>query len=268
MAVVEQHDVDSPGEGRGWSSHLDWLVLLLLGWALYGLTTRPEVGAVTVCAKFGLEDFRAALWLRRRDPWPYRGRTCFWLYLSFGLLKTATVAAAVCIGSLVVQVLVSDPEPGPEALFGAIAGALLAHLVSLGFAALSLAYALFLAWRGHIPLWLGRVAYRARRLDTWPPGGAAHGKRNGILAVLFGVSLLLGYAVSIAAMVLFRDSLNALLVGLGAWGLIPLSLTWANMLAIALWLSRHVARRLMANHPLECWGSAGPEDPAIRSSKP
>jgi hypothetical protein len=243
-------------------SSLTWLGLLTVGWVLYELTTRPEVGVVVVCAKFGWEDFRAALWLRRHDPWPYRGRTCFWLYLSFGLLKTATVAAAVCMGKFVTQVIVGGQQQGPQALWGAIAGTVWVHLESLGFAALTLAYALFLAWRGRIPLWLGRVAHRARRLDTWPPGGAAHSRPNGLQAVLMAVSLFLGYAVSIAAIVFFRDPFRALLVGLGAWALIPLLLIWVIGPAAALLLSRRVARPLMASHPLECWGSPGPEDVA------
>src|SRR5579864_658654 len=86
-------------ERRGWFSrlHLSWPMLFVIGWLVYELTTKPTLGAVAVCLKYGWEDFRAAIWLRRVDPRRLRGRACFWLYLAWGLTKTAAVACLMSI---------------------------------------------------------------------------------------------------------------------------------------------------------------------------
>src|SRR5947209_18895965 len=85
MENLEHPTADEERPGRGWHGPFTWTGLLAVGWVLYELTAQPAVGAVAVCLKFGWEDFRTALWLRRRDPDRRRGRACFWLYAGNGL---------------------------------------------------------------------------------------------------------------------------------------------------------------------------------------
>jgi hypothetical protein len=88
---------DSGGEPPRWRRPFTWVTLVAIGWVLYELTARPALGSVAVCIKFGWEDFRTALWLRRRDPYLLRGRACFWLHLASGLFRIASVAGLMSI---------------------------------------------------------------------------------------------------------------------------------------------------------------------------
>src|SRR6266566_1511806 len=94
------HEANERRSARRWRGAFTWTGLLVVGWALYELTTQPALGAVAVCLKFGWEDFRTARWLRRRDPDRRRGRACFWLYVGNGLWKTAVVAVVMAFPML------------------------------------------------------------------------------------------------------------------------------------------------------------------------
>jgi hypothetical protein len=256
-------DVELKSEDRGHRRRrpLTWLGLLALGWVRYELTTRPEVGAVAVCAKFGWEDFRAAIWLRRRDPWPYRGRACFWLYLASGLLKTAGVAFLMTIGFAAIGSWAAGAGPG-AALEQALVSTVLANLVSLAFAGLTLAYALGLAWHHRIMLWLSPVAHRARRRDAWPPGSSGLAGDNRLQGAVLIALLVLGPPLSLVPVLLVMvfialpvgpliDSLNN-----------PFSLAWVIGLGVCILKSREwVAKHLLAGHPGECWGRPAPGNP-------
>src|SRR5579883_2341719 len=129
---------------RSWFSrlHLSWPMLFVAGWLLYELTTKPTLGAVAVCLKFGWEDFRTAIWLRRNDPRRLRGRACFWLYLASGLAKTAGVAGLMSIAF----VAISPKGPaaqGPRwaAIMEMAAWTGLATLTGLACAIVALGYA-------------------------------------------------------------------------------------------------------------------------------
>ena len=69
-----------------------WLALVLIGCVIYELTQSPALGSVLVCLKFGWDDFLTARWLWRRDADRWRRASLFWLYLAWGLWKTAIVA--------------------------------------------------------------------------------------------------------------------------------------------------------------------------------
>src|ERR1700733_2601344 len=81
-----------------WRLPFTWLGLLAVAWVIVELTHQPALGAVAVCLKFGWEDFRTARWLYHTDTQLWRRRSTFWLYLAWGLWKTAVVAFLMSIG--------------------------------------------------------------------------------------------------------------------------------------------------------------------------
>src|SRR5437868_5740148 len=94
-----------------WTNHISWGALFAVGWLIYELTARPSFGIVVACGKFGWEDFLAAHWLLRTDPYRGRGRACFWFHVANGLWKI-TVAAFIVTGSLLaLAALLNDNPP-------------------------------------------------------------------------------------------------------------------------------------------------------------
>ena len=68
-----------------WNRALVWSTLALVAWVGFELTAQPAVVAAVFCSKVGWNDFLTAVWLRRRDPHPGRGRACSWFCLSAGV---------------------------------------------------------------------------------------------------------------------------------------------------------------------------------------
>src|SRR5438552_14652063 len=106
------HEANGRRSVRRWHGAFTWTGLLVVGWALYELTTQPALGAVAVCLKFGWEDFRTARWLGRRDPDRRRGRAHFWLYAGNGLLKAAGVASVMTFAMVTVAMGVDARKRG------------------------------------------------------------------------------------------------------------------------------------------------------------
>jgi hypothetical protein len=237
-------------ERRGWFSrlHLSWPMLFLIGWLLYELTTKPTLGAVAVCLKFGWEDFRSAIWLRRNDPRRLRGRACFWLYLASGLAKTAGVAGLMSFAF----VAVSPKGPaaqGPRwaAIMEMAAWTGLATLAGLACAVLTFNYAAVLARWGGFKLWLGRDIHAARRRNDWPPYGGSAIYKNYLnylllvaLLLLFLTPVLFAFLLAAAAQLfgLFVPVFFFLMMG------VPL---------LVLHLKDRMSKWLVASHPGECW---------------
>jgi len=236
---------------RSWFSrlHLSWPVLLLAGWLLYELTMQPTLGAVAVCLKFGWEDFRTAIWLRRVDPRHVRGRACFWLYLASGLAKTAGVA---CLMS-VAFVAISPKGPaaqGPRwaAIMEMAAWTGLATLTGLACAIVALSYAAVVARWGGFKLWLSNDIHSACRRNEWPPYEPSIIGNNrlqyllltALLVVLFP-PLFFGFAV--AAIAQLGGRLVPVILFLLTMG-VPM---------LVLLCKDRVSRWLIASHPGECW---------------
>src|SRR5262245_39354899 len=181
------HDplTDDAEAGRGWTRHLTWPVLLGLGWLIYELTHKPALGAMAVCLKFGLNDFRTARWLSRIDEDRGRGRSCFWLYLAAGLYKTAITGSVLAIAitplAAVLRPRGLPPQPqlmdwqGPkEAFLGAALTTVSGFVLSVLVSHMALASAL----RHKVKLWLDAGVHRARRENVWPSCHSAGGRTN------------------------------------------------------------------------------------------
>ncbi|HTU18483.1 MAG TPA: hypothetical protein VMG10_10520 [Gemmataceae bacterium] len=250
---------DSRVTPRRWQS-ISWLTVLAIGWVLYELTAQPALGSVAVCVKFGWDDFLTAIWLRRRDPHPYRGRTCFWLYLAGGLWNTAVVAGIMLLAFAIVGA--NRPNAvaarGRDPLLESVIWTSMTTLVGLSCSALAFTYAAALAWRGGLKLWLSRGVHAARRRNAWPPTGVGSyfANRAGfmvvatlfvlgiplILAILFGVSFLI---VGIAGLWwLPAVTIPSVVIG-GSMGL--------------LYCVDLMKRHILAELPQQCW------DPALEA---
>lgn len=240
-------------ERRGLFSrvNLGWPMLFLIGWLLYELTTQPTLGAVAVCLKFGWEDFRTAIWLRRNDPRRLRGRACFWLYLASGLAKTAGVAGLMSFAF----VAVSPKGPaaqGPRgmAIIEMFASTGLTMTVGLASAVLSLAFSAAMARWGGFKLWLSRDIHSARRRNKWPPYGARIIQSNRLKFLLF-VALFLVFL----PLVLFASVLAVILAPIGGQVVLINATSFLILGGIVFLLhyKDRMSRWLAASHPSECW---------------
>jgi hypothetical protein len=198
---MSEEAIAEPGRNR-WRLPFTWLGLLALAWFVYELTQNPALGAVIVCLKFGWEDFRAARWLWANDHSPWRRRATFWLYLAWGLWKTAIVAFLMSVGfACVPHKGVAQPPPNTLLAFF---GTFLTTLVSFALSMLMTALAVVCAWLGGVRLWLDSAVHRARRVDCWPPTPLCEGRPNrlghllltglGVLAFLIIIVVLIGAA--------------------------------------------------------------------------
>lgn len=261
-------ETDAPSQAQSSRTSrgaLGWFAVLAVGWVLYELTTRPAVGVIAVCTKFGWEDFLAAVWLARRDPWRGRGRACFWLYLASGLCKAAGTAFLMLLGFAIIQP--APPGGGRaaaqvrEAVLEAVAGAGLTNAFGLIAAAIALTFALYLARRHGVRLWLGRTAHRARRRNLWPPGLTDGHPSNGLLGVLMTVLMIVGVPLSALLFVGIGALVQVLFGGFPVFLIPVLSIGWVVGVAIFILGSKDWAiRRVVAGHPLECWDADGPND--------
>ena len=231
---------------------LPWL--FLLGFLIYELTTYPALGVGTVCLKFGWEDFRTALWLRRTDPLPARARACFWLYMSFGLLKTAIT------GGILMLVCATFAAPVPNQQANLIGNApsvefVVAGMTAMGafmFSALSTCIAMFKAWRGRFKLWLSYTVHIARRQDCWPPPDLSPQIPNQARAILLAAIIAIGTLICLSLVPLL------LFIGQVVNPVLSTCCVVAMLIVVPILLfsiAGYVSRGLAAR-PSDCWEAA------------
>jgi hypothetical protein len=244
---------------RRWRWPFTWLGLLAVGWVVYELTAQPVLGAITVCLKFGWEDFQTAHWLRRRDPDVSRGRTCGWLYFASGLWKIAIVALLMSIAFGAI----TDggrgaalPNPG-----GVYLGTLLTSVLGLGLSALATWHAVELAYRSHTRLWLDYAVHRARRRSVWPPSVLCDGRSNRVgrlllTTLIVTVAFLLGMTLALMAALHTGQfgPLDACLLSVAC-------LLVTSSPLIILFCRDLLIRWVQAASPYDCWGED--EEPAV-----
>ncbi len=227
-----------------WRLPFTWLGLLALAVLIIEVTHQPALGAIAVCLKFGWEDFLTARWLWRNDSDPWRRRGTFWLYLAWGLWKTAAVAFLMSIGFALVA-----PRNAP---FAAQAGwreflsTFLTTLVGFGLSALMTIQAVLCAWRGGVRLWLDSAVDRARRLDCWPPARFCEGRSNR-LGYLLLTALFLGGVVALVVLVVAVPAPAQ--EGLAVVSVVLLFATPVIMLVCR----DLISRKIWADSPYECW---------------
>jgi hypothetical protein len=233
----------SPPSRRRWRLPFGWLGLVLLGCVVYELTQSPALGSVLVCLKFGWEDFLTARWLWRLDEHRWRRAALFWLYLAWGLWKTAIVAFFLSTAFALVA-RQAAPAAIPDAL-RAFAGTFLLTLLCFGLSTLMTFLSFFCAWRGGVRLWLDSAAHRARRLGEWPPTPWCEGRANRL-----GQLVLTSLALGLLALIMLL-----LLVAVPGGPVARVISIAATVCApVALVVSREVVvRHLWAYRPRQCW---------------
>ena len=122
--------------------------------------------------RFGEKDFSTALWLRRVDPVPSRGRVVAWFLLSLGLGKVALSGLlGVPIAAMTIGLLGRFPG-GPVGVPIHQANGAVFMVIGAGLSFLVATWtATALAWQTGIRVWIGRSIFEARRAGEWPPSG-------------------------------------------------------------------------------------------------
>ncbi len=229
---------------------LRWLPLVA-GAIAFELTTDAMLGVALACIRFGEKDFSTALWLRRVDPVPSRGRAVAWFLLAMGLAKvTVSGVLGVTVAAMTIRLLGRFPGGQVAVLIEQAKGAVLTVIgAGLGWFIATWTAAAF-AWSSGIRVWIGRGLHKARRTGEWPPAGDHEEVRRGnplevlvtfawlasllTLWLLFALMLPANHrndqGIIIAASVVFLAGLYS-----GKWVLLPL------------------LHRLVAKHPGECW---------------
>lgn len=256
-----EHLREDPGGRRGWTKHLTWPVLLGIGWLIYELTHKPALGAMAVCLKFGLSDFRTARWLSRIDTDRGRGHSCFWLFLATGLYKTAMTGTVLAITLTMVAGALRPRGVQPPAqvfdwvgLKEAFIGAALTTLGGFILSVLVSHIALVTAMRNKVKLWLDGEVHRARKENVWPscyPGAGRHNRAE------FPIIVSLIFTLGIASITTLIGT-TILLRGLGGWsflaGLTLGLFVFGGGLRLFLRGTERFRRDLFARSPQECWG--------------
>jgi hypothetical protein len=232
-----------------WRLPFSLLGLIALAWIVYEATHSPALASFFVSLKFAWEDIRTANWLRRNDLVKSRGASLFWLYVSWGVWKSAAVAFLMSLGFLLVAASDLRPPVVRQAML-ALFGTGLTAIVCFSVSALLTAVAFVVACRGGVRLWLDSAVHRARRQDCWPPTPYCEGRVNRI-----GSLPLAGLGLSVLLMFLFflavgppRGRGEAALLGFF------LSLVTPTAIGVSRILISHTVE---ADSPAECWPEQG-----------
>ena len=267
-----------PSGDSGVLAHLPWWLILTVAFVVTELTAHPAIGVGVLCLKFGWDDFRTALWLRRRDPNRRRGAVCSWFYLSSGLWRVFLWSFSLMLVAIMFLMATEPPQARgpnrdlvmPPEVITCLCMCLASFAVATIFTVLSVGF----AWRRRIKVWISGTISRSRRLNEWPPRpipgllapsnllkGWLIGTGAGLFVFLFvaGIALIL---VGVKAMLPRQIGNNqksvvlvAVMIGVG----IPL-LTAIFILVIR----GHILRRIEATSPADCW----PADELIPDSDP
>jgi hypothetical protein len=234
-------DEAEAGQSR-WRLPFTWLGLLALAVLVIELTHQPALGAIAICLKFGWEDFLAARWLWRHDPDLWRRRGTFWLYLAWGLWKTAVVAFLMSVGFA--AVVPRNPQGAAPPALHEFISTFLTTLAGFGLSTLMTVLAILCAWRGGVRLWLDSAVHRARRLDCWPPAPLCEGRTNRLGHLLLSA---LGLVFLVALVVLLAAAPG------GPGGFLVCFVLSITAPVTMLVCRELISRKVWADSPYECW---------------
>jgi hypothetical protein len=268
---------DPPPNAKSWQFY-SIPMFLGAGWIIYEVSHSPDIAAMVMCLKFGIEDFRTAVWLRRKDPWSTRGRATGMLYLASGMWKAAIAGIAMVFAILVVLTLTkiggigngaigvngaNNPNAAARAfrdIQAMIVAAFGATLIGQAIACLACARALSIARTYHIPLWLSSSLHYARSRDDWPP---LYGYLNRI-GWLNGCCFLFNWLIFVPFLSLFIGRLVNELFNLQLPMGLFLFVFFFGYLHRAIVLgNKHQELGLFARHPSQCWEASTSEETKV-----
>lgn len=250
-------ETSGPPTGSPWRRRLGTLALVLVGLIVFELSANPSLGVAVACLKFGLDDLRDGVWLRRADPIRRRGRAGFWMYLAVGFLRTSLIAFLGAVAMAIVASKFGEALGWPKRLLaaqllGAMAVVFLGVLLASAASFLGVGFGL----ASRVKVWVGPEVRRGREQGIWPPpfGAVApsRGNRAGaaIMVLLVAASLFAALAlIGLIVGALQQVGLRPPRMGIAVLG-VGLPIVSAILALTALDLIRS---RLLARHPAECW---------------
>lgn len=174
-----------------------WFLLLGAGLLVFELTAQPALGITVACAKFGVEDFLTALWLRRTDPNRCRGNACYWFYMANGLWRVTKYAFLGIVLFVVIHDLLPRPQGRQQVLMEFLA-TWLVFLSAWGLSAAATFVGVCLARRDGLRIWLDATLHQSRRFGIWPPRPTETNNVDGLLCIAVVMALaLIGTALCI-----------------------------------------------------------------------
>jgi hypothetical protein len=239
--TIESYGAETP---RGhWRFAFTWTGLLAAAYVVYELTRQPALGVAALCLKFGWEDFKTARWLRRFDPRPARGRTCWWMYVSWALLKVVVAAfglnVLIALAILFSIFVMRFPAVKHEIELAAM-GALITFVVGISLCFATTLGTLKLASRHGIPLWLNSSVSFGRRTRAWPPFDPTLSAENQLVLLVSTLTLCVILPAFMLAAAFPEMRLHCFCL-LGV----------AYLFFFRMIRAKHV--QLFANSPAECW---------------
>jgi hypothetical protein len=165
-----------PAESGSVLAHLPWWLILTVAMIVTELTAHPSIGVTVLCLKFGWNDFRTALWLRRRDLNRRRGAICSWFYFSSGLWRVCVWSFGLMFLIVMVvgvsqaqqagaqQVPNNAPMPPTE-----IMTCMIVWLISSAMATFLTLVSVWLSRHGDVKVWISGSVSESRRQNRWPP---------------------------------------------------------------------------------------------------
>ncbi len=256
-----------------WRRSINWSFILFLGWLIYELTTSPALAVVTVCLKFGWNDFKTAFWLWRRDPVRARARACSLFYLAWGLWKTAVTAVMPMFLIPIVMMPQGAGQKGGLPPMAFIAAVILMEGGFL-FSAVTTFLAVVIALKSRTKVWLHEEIHRDQAHKIWPPIHVLYSAKNSLSRPLTAALFVLCIPFIVVG-VIFADNMlpnqqqpgkgQALRDGDAAILAIILVSLVAFPIAV-LKLSAWLQRRIGAQTAAECWPDAYyPEEDAAEN---
>lgn len=169
-----------PSHSEGLLVRLPWWLIAMLA-LLVAEIIHPAIGVVVFCLKLGWDDFRTALWLRRRDPVHSRGAICSCFYLSSGLWRVCASSLALMLVAIATFAFFvpkqpdqwpagqppppdADTEMPPQMMM-----CMIVWLSSFATATMLTVVATLFALRRRMKIWISRSVSDSRRDNQWPP---------------------------------------------------------------------------------------------------
>lgn len=256
-----------PADSGGMFAHLPWWLILAAAVVVTELTTHPSVGVTVLCLKFGWNDFRTGLWLRRRDPNQRRGAVCSWFYFSSGFWRVCVWSFALSIVAALVLHAIAEVQ---QAARGAppngnapppveVVTSLIVWLVSSGIATILTVIAGIKAWRHRTKVWISGSIAESRRRNEWPPRPVYRGRPTinlmSVLRLPTGILMFIAlFLIAFVPFVVFVVRPNGPPPArIGSTAIILwLIVSFVGALTIVV-LSSGTYLRLVAFSPYECW---------------
>jgi len=263
-------------------AHLPWWLILTVAVVVTELTAHPAVGVSVLCLKFGWNDFRTSIWLRRRDLIPRRRDVCSLFYFASGMWRVCLWSFGLMFVAIMFVVAVEGrgvpppkgPDPGrvmqPEVL--ACMGMWMMSFVA---ATLITILSVVLAWYRNVKVWISGSISDSRRRDEWPPRSRSRlspesnllkwwliGSGAGLFVALFLFGMILLFSGLEAMNRQVRNGNNqgaaAVFGGLVGGGLPIISAV------LILAIGGRIFERIGAQSATECW----PDEGVLAASNP